>query len=470
MAATPAPPAPPQRFSRALALLVAGCLFMELLDATIVTPAIPVIAGDLGVAAVDLNVLITAYSLSVAVLIPLSGYLADRLGARRVFLTAVVVFVLASVGCALAGDLATLTAARVLQGVGGAMMVPVGRLVVLRSTSKTDLVRAIAFLTWPALVAPVVAPAVGGLLAQSVGWEWIFLINVPLGMIALAVGWRVIPGLPAVRGLRLDWLGFVLLAAGVAALVLGLETLGAGSLDNPAAWASLAGAAVLLGAAVRHLRRAAEPLLRLRILRIATFRFTAAGGTVYRAVVQAIPFLLPLLFQLAFGWSPAQAGLMVIAVFVGNIGIKPVTTPLMRRFGIRTVVVGACIGGAVCLVAMAFLPRDTPLWVIALLLVCSGAFRSIGFSGYNTAAFADVAPDELRSANTLNATLQELGTGLGIAIGALALRLGDTIAGSPSSTVAFATAFGVMAVLLVVPTVEALRLPASAARHVTDVR
>ena len=459
----------PTGLQRPLALLVAGAFFMEILDGTVIAPAAPHIAADLGVDAVDVNVAITGYLLTLAVLIPISGWLADRLGARRVFTAALVIFTLASAGCAMAPSLPVLTATRVLQGVGGAMMVPVGRLVVLRTTPKRDLVRAIAFLTWPALVAPVIAPAVGGLLANYASWRWIFIINVPLGITALVLALRIVPDVRAPRRDPLDWRGFLLTAGGAAALVVGLESVGAARWGT--AVTGLALAAVLLTAAVLYLLRARRPLLDLRVLRVATYRLTASGGSVYRMVITAIPFLLPLLFQLGFGWSAAQAGLVVIALFVGNVGIKPATTPLMRRFGIRTLVLFSIAASAVCLVGMAFLTEDTPLPVVLLLLLASGIVRSTGFTAYNSVAYADVESDRMTGANTLMSTLQELGAGLGVAVGALFVRLGDPVGQltglSDAPATPYRVAFVLLVLVLLVPAMEALRLSRAAGDAVT---
>ncbi|GAY11921.1 MFS transporter [Pseudonocardia sp. N23] len=470
--AAPSASREPAGLQRPLALLVAGAFFMEILDGTVIAPAAPHIADDLGVGAVDVNVAITGYLLTLAVLIPISGWLADRFGARRVFTAALVVFTLASAGCALAPTLPVLTTTRVLQGVGGAMMVPVGRLVVLRTTPKRELVRAIAFLTWPALAAPVVAPAVGGLLANYASWRWIFVINVPLGLAAIVLALRIVPDVRAPRRDPLDWCGFLLAAGGAAALVVGLESVGA------ARWGSavtgLVLAAVLLTAAVLYLLRARRPLLDLRILRVATYRLTAAGGSVYRMVITAIPFLLPLLFQLGFGWSAAQAGLVVIALFVGNVGIKPATTPLMRRFGIRTLVLCSVAASAACLVGMAFLTESTPLPVVLALLLASGIVRSTGFTAYNSVAYADVDAGRMTGANTLMSTLQELGAGLGVAVGALFVRLGDPLGQltglSDAPATPYRIAFVLLVVVLLVPMIEALRLSRTAGDAVTGHR
>jgi len=455
---------PARSVSRPLALLVAGSFFMEILDATVIAPAAPHIAADLGVAAVTVNVAITAYVLTLAVLIPISGWLTDRFGARWIFVGAVAVFTLASAGCAVAVNLPMLVVTRVLQGVGGAMMVPVGRLVVIRTTAKTDLVTAIAYLTWPALVAPLLAPALGGVLSTYASWRWIFLINVPLGLAAVLLARKLVPDVRADDAGRLDWRGFLIAAAAIAALVVGLESVAGPRPDWALTTGTLAVAALGLAATAGYLLRTAQPLLDLRILRVETYRVTALGGSIFRAVITAIPFLLPLFFQLGFGWSAAHAGLLVIALFAGNIGIKPATTPLMRRFGIRTVMLGSVLASAACLIAIAFLNRTTPLLLLLLVLTLSGVFRSVGFTSYNTVAFADVPGERMTGANTLLSTLQELGAGLGVAVGALLVRLGGTVTlgfGSDGET-PFRVAFVVLAMILAIPAIEALLLPRTA--------
>lgn len=466
-----ATPDPGARFHRALALLVAGAFFMEILDGAVIAPAAPAIAGDLGVQPVDINVAITAYLLTVAVLIPISGWLADRFGARTVFTAAIAVFTVASAGCAAASTLPMLTGTRVLQGIGGALMVPVGRLVVLRGTAKRDLIHAIAYLTWPALIAPVIAPAVGGVLSEYASWRWIFLLNLPLGLAGLLLARRLVPDTRGEGPRPLDWRGFLLTAAGVAALLIGMESASLGTSDGWVVVVGLGGSAIVLTAAIVSLLRARAPLLDLRILRIDSFRVAAFGGSVYRLVITAVPFLLALFFQAGFGWNSAQAGVVLIALFAGNVAIKPATTPLMRRFGIRAVMLTAVLSSAVVLVALAFLRADTPLALIVTVLVVSGVFRSVGFSAYNSVAFADVDASRMAPANTLLSTLQELGSGLGVAVGALLLRLGEPVAESvglldePASP--FRVALVLLAVLMVVPAIEAFALSRTAGSHVT---
>nr|WP_218617730.1 MFS transporter [Cryptosporangium aurantiacum] len=450
---------------RGLALLVAAAYFMEILDGTVIAPAAPAIAAEFGVAPVDVNVAITAYALTLAVLIPVSGWLASRFGVRRVFLTALLVFTVASAGCAAAPNLPVLTGTRVLQGIGGALMVPVGRLAILRTTSKTDLVRAIAYLTWPALLAPVVAPLVGGVLAEHASWRWIFLINLPLGVVALIVARRLVPDLREPAPGPLDRVGFLLIAAGVAAVIVAAEGLRTGFGVGVAV--ALAVAVLGIAAAIRHLLRTPDPLVDLRLLRVRTFRVTVLSGSAYRAVITAIPFLLPLFFQVGFGWSATQAGFAMMALFAGNVGIKPATTPLMRRFGIRTVMLASIVVGAACLVGMALLADDLPLVAVLALLALSGVARSTGFTAYNSVAFADVDPADMNHASTLQSTLQELGVGLGVAAGALLVRFGDAVGVVSGAAGPFRVAFVLLAVLLVIPAIEGARLPRTAGDTVT---
>ena len=456
---------------RGVALLVAGAFFMENLDGTIIATAAPRMAASLGVRSVDLNVVITAYLLTLAVFIPVSGWLADRVGARTVFAAAIALFTVASGLCALSTSLGELTAVRVLQGIGGAMMVPVGRLVVLRSTTRADLIDAIAYLTWPALAAPVIAPALGGVLTTYASWRWIFVINLPLGVAAFALAMRIVPNVRVGGHAPLDWRGFALTGVGLAALVYGLELCTASRVEWAVVAASLAVAALSLSVAVRHLRHARFPLMNLAAVRIPTFRVMALGGSFFRLAIGAVPFLLPLMFQDAFGWTSLKSGLLVVAVFVGNIGIKPATGPLLRRLGFRRVLVGAGIGAGVTVLLCGTLTAHTPLAVIVLVLLSSGVFRSIAFTAYNTIAFADIAPEDVGSANTLSATLQQLTMGLGVAVGALALRAGGPIARlfgtSGTGAGPFAVGFVIVAALAFVAVADSALLRPDAGEALT---
>ena len=460
-------PSNSQVWNPRLALLVAATFFMEFLDGTVLTTAIPSIAGDFGVPAADVNITMTAYLMTVAMGIPLSGWLAERLGARRVFCLAIAIFTVASLGCALSQDLTMLTLSRILQGAGGAMMVPVGTLVVLRGTPKSELLRATAFLVWPGLLAPVLAPLVGGALTTYLSWHWIFLINLPLGLAAFIAALRLVPAGVGDRQRRLDWLGLVLTTTGVGALVVGLE-LATGHPGGP--WAALcaaAGLAALAGATV-WMMRARNPLFDLSVFATRTFRAMATGGFVYRLTISSVPFLLPLMFQAGFGWTPLHAGIMVAAVFIGNIGIKPATTPLIRRFGFKAMLVLASLASAVTFALCALLTADTPQAVTFALLVCSGAFRSIGFSSYASVQYADIVPAQLTSANAVSATLVQLATGAGIAVAALLIRIFDGMAVFPQDPAGpYRGAFLAMAVLMLFSTGDSLSLHRQAGAEVS---
>lgn len=449
----------PRPFPRALALLGAGAMFMEILDATIVATALPAMAGDLGVAPLDAASTITAYLVTLAVLIPISGWAADRFGIRRVFLVAIAVFTVGSAGCALAPGLGWLIAMRVVQAAGGAMMVPVARLAVLRSVDRHDIVRAIAYLTWPALIAPVLAPLLGGLLVTHLGWRAIFAINLPLGVVGFVAAWMICrpdaaPGPSPVR--RLDVVGLLLTMVCVGAFMALTHELAAGA---PSWWAAAGASAitVIAGvAAVHRMRSASVPLLNPAVLRYPSFASVLGYGTLYRMVISGVPFLLPLMFQLRFGWSATAAGAMVAALFVGNVAIKPLTTPLMRRWGIRRVLIVDGVLSVVGFAALACLGPSTSVVVIALVLVLSGALRSVGFSAYNTLAFSDVDSDVLPDANALHSVAQELGSAAGIALAAVAVSVAAGVTWAPAG--GYSVAFALMGALTVVIVWGAWRL------------
>ncbi|MFJ5957633.1 MFS transporter [Paenarthrobacter sp. NPDC092416] len=459
--------APEEKWQPRLALLVAATFFMEFLDGTVLTTAIPSIASDFRIAPADVNITMTAYLVTVAMGIPLSSWLAERLGARRVFCLAIAIFTVASLLCALSTDLTMLTLSRVAQGAGGAMMVPVGTLVVLRGTPKSELLRATAYLVWPGLLAPVLAPLVGGALTTFLSWHWIFLINVPLGIAAFIAALRLVPRTRLDGRRRLDWFGLLLTTLGVGALVIGLETLGGHAPGFVAAVVVGAGALSLAGA-VWWMAKARFPLFNLNVFGTRTFRATSTGGFIYRLTISSVPFLLPLMFQDGFGWDPLKAGIMVAAVFVGNIGIKPATTPIIRRFGFKPVLVFASFASAVTFALCAFLDAQTPEPLIFALLLFSGAFRSIGFSAYASVQYADIVPGQLPSANAISATLVQLAAAAGIAVGALFLRLFETadVFGTDQVS-AYKGAFIAMALLMLISTVDSLTLHRHAGAEVS---
>ncbi|HHC1582333.1 TPA: MFS transporter [Klebsiella pneumoniae] len=460
-----------ERAFSAPALLVAGAFFMEFLDGTVIATALPDMARDFGVTAVELNIGISAYLITLAVLIPASGWIADRFGARAIFTLALAIFTLASVFCGLSTEVHIFVAMRILQGVGGALMVPVGRLAVLRTTPKHQLIKAIATLTWPALVAPIIGPPLGGFITRYASWHWIFFINVPLGLAAIILSLRIIPDIRETERRSFDLSGFITTSVAMVSLVTAMERLGD---RQPQIWPTLALAALGFGCllySIRHFRRAAAPMVRLDALQVPTFRVTIYGGSLFRASISAVPFLLPLLFQVGFGMDPFHSGLL-LAVFVGNLTIKPATTPLIRWLGFRRLLL---INGAlnVCsLLACALLTPQTPVWAIMLILYLGGVFRSIQFTGVSTLAFADVPAAQMSDANTLFSTASQLAVGLGITLGAIGIRLGEQVGDWLHLTelpgISFRLSFVFIALICLVGMIDSLHLAKTAGSSVSE--
>jgi EmrB/QacA subfamily drug resistance transporter len=396
---------------RNVALLVAGCFFMELFDGTIVVTAIPRISSSLGITAGAAGLVVTAYLVTVAVLIPLSAWLTLRHGYRRVLLSAITIFTLASLGCAASQSFGELVAMRVLQAVGGAMMVPVGRMIVFERADKSQVMRLMSYIVWPALIAPVIAPLAGGFITTYADWRWLFLINVPLGAIGLVAAWRLVHGRPAEAPPPLDRWGVLLSCGGLTALTWTAHLIA----DSRPPWPLVAALGVasvlLLAAGVWHMLRVPAPLVDLRTLRIPTFGNAMLGSSLVWLVIGAIPFLLPLLFQTVFGWSPITSGALVLFVFVGNIAIKPATSFLYRRYGFRRVLLAASVCLSVTAIGCGLLTASTPVVAIALLTLISGAARSVSMTGYSTLALSDVPSSQMRAANALTSTAQQLFTG-----------------------------------------------------------
>ncbi|HHL6973299.1 TPA: MFS transporter [Klebsiella pneumoniae] len=461
-----------ERAFSAPALLVAGAFFMEFLDGTVIATALPDMARDFGVTAVELNIGISAYLITLAVLIPASGWIADRFGARAIFTLALAIFTLASVFCGLSTEVHIFVAMRILQGVGGALMVPVGRLAVLRTTPKHQLIKAIATLTWPALVAPIIGPPLGGFITRYASWHWIFFINVPLGLAAIILSLRIIPDIRETERRSFDLSGFITTSVAMVSLVTAMERLGD---RQPQIWPTLALAALGFGCllySIRHFRRAAAPMVRLDALQVPTFRVTMYGGSLFRASISAVPFLLPLLFQVGFGMDPFHSGLLVLAVFVGNLTIKPATTPLIRWLGFRRLLL---INGAlnVCsLLACALLTPQTPVWAIMLILYLGGVFRSIQFTGVSTLAFADVPAAQMSDANTLFSTASQLAVGLGITLEAIGIRLGEQVGDWLHLTelpgISFRLSFVFIALICLVGMIDSLHLAKTAGSSVSE--
>ena len=400
-------------------LLVAGALFMEMLDGTVIATALPQIAGSFAVTPVDLSIGMTAYLVTAAAFIPVSGYLADRFSLRRVFASAIIGFTVASVLCALAQTLPQFIVARVLQGIAGAMMAPVGRLAVLRGTAKHELIRAISIMTWPALIAPVVGPPLGGFITTYASWRWIFLLNVPLGLVAVWLAWRRVS--PARGEYRpFDITGFLLTTSALAALLAGLDF---AARPGPLGWILLAAGLGVGAAAVHHASTAPHPMLDLSARRIPTFAYAVLwGGSAFRIAVSAVPFLTPYMLQIGFGMSAFDAGLLLLAAAAGNLVMKSITTPILNRFAFRRVLLGNGTIAAISIAACGLIGPHTATAVILVIYFIQGASRSMQFSAINTLGFADVPPTQTSAANAVSAMLNQMNTGMGVAFGALMLH------------------------------------------------
>ena len=452
-------------------LVVASALFMENMDSTVIATSLPAIAADLGEDPVILKLAFTAYLLSLAVFIPVSGWCADRFGARKVFQAAILVFSLASILCAMAADLTQLVAARALQGVGGAMMVPVGRLILLRAVPKSQLVSALAWLTIPALVAPVAGPLIGGFITTYFHWRWIFWINVPFGILAMTLAQMFMPASQNYAVKPMDWIGFVLSGVGFTGLIAGATLLGREVLPGWAAPAMVVTGIASLWFYVLHARSHPSPMLDLALFRVATFRQSILGGSFFRLAVGAIPFLLPLLLQVGFGLNPFESGSLTFAAAVGAIAMKFAAQPVLKRFGFRTVLVG---NGLICagfFFGYAFFTPGTAHWLIFVILIIGGFFRSLQFTALNALAYSDV--DELRmsQATSLVSVSQQVALSGGVALAAFVLETARLWRGDAVLTAAdFAPAFAAVAIFAAVAVVIHTQLAADAGAEVSGNR
>ena len=407
--------------TRALTLVVASALFMESLVSTVIATSLAAMAADLGVDAISLKLAFTAYYMALAIFIPISGWCADRFGAKTVFTAAIAVFTLASVACALAWNLHSLIAGRFLQGVGGAMMLPVGRLILLRLIPKREMVSAMAWLSIPALMAPIMGPPVGGFITTYYHWRGIFWLNVPVGLVGLALAWSLLPHVRETLRRPLDGIGFLLCGGGLALAIFGFTL--AGSRDSGyTAVAMMTGGAALLALYLRHAQSSAHPLLDLRLLQIASFRITLLGGALFRLSVGALPFLLPLMLQLGFGLSAFASGLLTFAGAAGAMTMKLSASPILRRFGFRQVLLINAVLSSLMLAACALFSAATPHLLIIAVLLIGGFFRSLQFTSLNTLGYADIEQAQMSQATSFVAVVQQLSLAAGVAVAAMLLE------------------------------------------------
>jgi len=416
----PQPARPPGDTTRRIVpWLVATALFMELLDSTIVNTAVPTMSRALAVEPLSLKTVLTSYTLALAIFIPVSGWMADRFGTRRVFSTAVAVFLVGSLACGLAVNVPMLVAARLLQGAGGAMMTPVGRLVLVRTFPREEFLRAMNYVVIPSLIGPLIGPFVGGLIVHWLHWRVIFFINVPLGLLGLWLTRRYMPDYRTPGTARLDWRGFVLFGAAVALLSHVLEVFSEHSWTAVPVLLMTAAAAVLFAAYTRHARRVSDPVLRFSLLRVRTFRKSVGGGFVTRLGIGGMPFLLPLLYQLGLGYTPWQAGLLMMPQAAAAMLMKVLSERLLRRLGFRRVLTANTVLLGATIAAFAAVRPGAPVAAVLLLSFAQGFFSSLQFTSMNTLVFADVSDRDASGASSIFSTAQQLSLSFGVAVSSL---------------------------------------------------
>jgi EmrB/QacA subfamily drug resistance transporter len=454
--------------TRRTAMIVACAMFMQSLDSTVIATALPTMAKAFGADPVHMNVALTSYLLSLAVFIPASGWVADRYGARTVFRVAIAVFTLGSVLCGRADSLAFLVVSRVLQGIGGAMMVPVGRLVLLRTAAKQELVAAMAWLTVPALLGPVLGPPVGGFIVTYFSWRWIFDINVPIGILGIVLVSLFVEDVREPPRGRFDGIGLVLCGVALSGLMFGLETAGRGVVPRTTTAAMIAVGLIAIVGYLLHARRHPAPLLDLSLMRLPCFGVALSAMMLFRTGIGAIPFLLPLMFQVGFGDSAVESGLITFASSAGALVMKPATQTALRMFGFRDTLVWNGLLSAVMIALCAAFRPTWPAAAIYAALLIGGFFRSLQFTAYNTLAYGDVPRSRMSSATSLYVTCQQLAATIGISAGAVSLEISMALSGHTTPQPAdFSHAFLVVAMFTLVAAPIALLMRRDAGDELT---
>ena len=403
---------------RLLPLIIATALFMENMDSTVISTSLPMIAQDLGADPIALKLALTSYLISLAIFIPISGWVADKYGSRTIFTAAIGVFMAGSLACAGANSLEGFVVARFVQGMGGAMMVPVGRLVLLRSVPRNEVVQALATLTIPALIGPVVGPPLGGFITTYFHWRWIFFINIPIGILGIVLATIFIPNVREEDTPPLDVAGFLLSGIGLALLMLGLASGGRHLIPEQVSLACVAIGTLCVAAYVWHALRTPYPVLQLNLLKVPTFRVSVLGGSLFRIGIGAIPFLLPLMLQIGFGLSPLASGSLTFIAAVGALFMKTMAKRILEHFGFRRVlVINAFVGAAFVAFNGLFTP-STPHWLIMLILLIGGCFRSLQFTSLNAIGYAEISKRDMSYATSLSSAAQQVALSIGVAFGA----------------------------------------------------
>jgi EmrB/QacA subfamily drug resistance transporter len=399
--------------------LVAVAFFMESLDTTILNTAVPTIAAALRVAPLSMKSVLASYTLSLAVFIPISGWMADRYGTRRVFASAIGLFTLGSFLCGISSNIHVLVACRILQGCGGAMMVPVGRLTMVRTFAKSELIRAMSFVAIPGLIGPMLGPIAGGLIVGYLHWRVIFFVNIPIGLLGLILVYLHLPDYREEHTHALDLVGLILFGSGIALLSYVLEVFGEHTLGTGEVTALLAISLVLLTGYGFHATKTEFPLLRMALFRIRTFRASVVGSFVTRLGIGGIPFLFPLLYQVGLGFTPIQSGLMMMPQAIAAMSLKMTMPKILRRFGYRGVLISNTVVIGLMIILFATIGVGTPVWLIVLQAFSYGFFTSLQYTSMNTLVYADVTEEQSSSASTIASTMQQMSISFGVASASL---------------------------------------------------
>jgi EmrB/QacA subfamily drug resistance transporter len=457
---------------RIIPLIVAAALFMENMDATVIATSLPAIAADIGTSPLTLKLAITSYLLALAVFIPASGWVADRFGARRVFTSAIVVFMIGSIGCALAQSIEHFVIARTVEGIGGAMMTPVGRLVLLRSIDKRMLVSAMSWVTAPALIGPVVGPALGGFITTYFSWHYIFLINIPIGILGIYMAQRYIDPIKSDDIQPFDFVGFILAGLGLGGIAFGLSVAGLNILPWPTVVAFIVVGAISMTLYLMRYRKVPFPVLDFSLLRLKTMRASVLGGFLFRLGIGALPFLLPLLLQVGFGLTPFQSGMITFGSAVGALGMKTLAARMIGTFGFRNIMVIDAVISAAFLGVCALFTPTTPLSLILVLLIVGGFFRSLQFTAINTIAYAEVDAARMSRATTLVSVTQQLAISAGVAVGAFSVEMTMLMrkAGGTLTAYDFGPAFIVVALISASSAIVFFLMPSDAGHEVSGRR
>ena len=412
------PPSLAPTSKRLLPWLIAVAFFMESLDTTILNTAVPTIAAALHVAPLSMKSVLASYTLSLAIFIPISGWMADRFGTRRVFASAIGIFTLGSFFCGMSTNIHALVACRILQGCGGSMMVPVGRLTLVRTFAKSELVRAMSFVSIPALIAPMLGPIAGGLIVGYLHWRFIFFVNIPIGLVGLYLMYRHVPDYREHTD-PLDITGLVLFGSGVALLSYVLEVFGEHTLNALEVSGLLAVSVILLAGYGFHANRTAHPMLRLALFRIRTFRAAVTGSFVTRLGIGGIPFLFPLLYQVGLGFTPIQSGLLLIPQAIASMSLKPAMPRILARFGYRAVLVSNTLAMGVQILLFANIGKSTPIWLVVGEVFFFGFSTSLQYTSMNTLVYADIDEQQASSASSIASTVQQMSVSFAVALASL---------------------------------------------------